>query len=220
VRANITTLGTRGTDQRIYLDNDWYERGLPGNVVLADNVYIDTSYGFDGFRSKKIAALIMEEGSGSYDRSSFMVGEEGKVRVGKFTILNGTNIICKKSITIGSHCMISWNTVITDSWSPQQSTAYERASMLKLAGNDALRSYPFFDRDAPVVMEDNCWVGFGAVILPGVRLGRGCIVGCKSIITDDVPPYAIVSGCPPRIIRFLDPDDTEEYKQKVYEQFL
>jgi acetyltransferase-like isoleucine patch superfamily enzyme len=56
-----------------------------------------------------------------------------------------------------------------------------------------------------VIIEDNAWVGFGAVILPGVTLGTGCVVGCKTIVAEDVPPYAIVAGDPPRIIRYLEP---------------
>jgi len=56
--------------------------------------------------------------------------------------------------------------------------------------------------------------------MPGVRLGRGCVVGCKTIIHEDVPPYAIIAGSPPRIIKFLDPTDTEEQKRMALQKHL
>jgi acetyltransferase-like isoleucine patch superfamily enzyme len=71
-----------------------------------------------------------------------------------------------------------------------------------------------------VVIEDNVWVGFDTVILPGVRLGRGCVIGCKTVIAADVPPYAVVAGSPPRVIRMLAPDDTEEARQEALARCL
>ena len=51
------------------------------------------------------------------------------------------------------------------------------------------------------VMEDDVWIGRGAVILPGVRVGKGSIVGAGAVVTKDVPPRSVVSGAPARIIR-------------------
>jgi acetyltransferase-like isoleucine patch superfamily enzyme len=48
------------------------------------------------------------------------------------------------------------------------------------------------------------------VILAGVRLGHGCVVGCKSVVAENVPPYAVVAGDPARILRHLHPDDTAD----------
>jgi maltose O-acetyltransferase len=50
------------------------------------------------------------------------------------------------------------------------------------------------------VVEDHVWIGTRATILPGVRLGEGCVVGAGSIVTKDVPPYVIVAGNPARKI--------------------
>ena len=52
----------------------------------------------------------------------------------------------------------------------------------------------------PVVIEDDVWVGARAIILPGVRLGRGCVVGAGAVVTKNVPDYVIVAGCPAKII--------------------
>lgn len=53
-----------------------------------------------------------------------------------------------------------------------------------------------------IIVEDDVWIGFGATILSGVKLHKGCVVGAKAVITKDVPPYAIVVGSPARIIKF------------------
>lgn len=56
---------------------------------------------------------------------------------------------------------------------------------------------PNYRRDSPVV-EDDVSIGGGAVILPGVRLGQGCVVGAGSVVTRDVLPYKTVYGNPAR----------------------
>jgi acetyltransferase-like isoleucine patch superfamily enzyme len=57
-------------------------------------------------------------------------------------------------------------------------------------------------RFAPVVLEDGCDVGIGAVVLPGVRIGRGAQVGAGAVVTRDVPANAIVAGNPARLLRY------------------
>lgn len=55
--------------------------------------------------------------------------------------------------------------------------------------------------NAPIVIEDDVWIGFQAIILPGVTIGRGSIVGAGAVVTRDVEPYTIVGGVPARLIR-------------------
>jgi acetyltransferase-like isoleucine patch superfamily enzyme len=148
------------------------------------------------------------------------VGERGKINVGKYCILNGSTIICKNQITIGDHCMMAWGSVLTDSWMDVSLFSIEaRKMLLKKTAADPLRRYPFFGTASPIVLEDNCWVGFDSVILPGVRLGRGCVVGCKTIVDMDVPPYAVVTGSPARIVKYLAANDTEEEKAITLSQY-
>jgi acetyltransferase-like isoleucine patch superfamily enzyme len=54
---------------------------------------------------------------------------------------------------------------------------------------------------APVVLEDGCDVGVGALILPGVTVGKGAQVGAGAVVTADVPAYAVVAGNPARVLR-------------------
>jgi len=56
--------------------------------------------------------------------------------------------------------------------------------------------------DLDVVLEDDVWIGGGAIILKGVRVGRGAVVGAGSVVTRDVPDYSIVVGVPAKVVGF------------------
>lgn len=62
------------------------------------------------------------------------------------------------------------------------------------------QSSDFAGRVAEVVIEDHVWLGTRAMVLPGVRVGRGAVVAAGAVVTKDVPPYAIVGGVPARVI--------------------
>lgn len=84
-------------------------------------------------------------------------------------------------VTIGDYTLIASHVVITSLTHDKHATRY-RDSLLR----------------APVVIENNVWIGAGAIILPGVLIGRGAIVGAGAVVTRDVPPGAVVFGVPAR----------------------
>jgi galactoside O-acetyltransferase len=53
----------------------------------------------------------------------------------------------------------------------------------------------------PVLISDKVWVGFGASILKGVRIGEGAVIAANSVVTRDVRPYTVVAGNPAKTIR-------------------
>jgi len=55
-----------------------------------------------------------------------------------------------------------------------------------------------------IVVEDDVWLGSGAVILDGVTIGQGAVVAAGSVVTKDVPPYAVVGGAPAKILKFRE----------------
>lgn len=57
------------------------------------------------------------------------------------------------------------------------------------------------------VVEDEVWIGLDALILSGVRIGKGAIVGARSVVTRDVPPYAIVGGNSAKVIKYRFPQE-------------
>ena len=52
-----------------------------------------------------------------------------------------------------------------------------------------------------VTIEDDCWIGFNVIILPGVRIGKGSIIGAGAVVTKDIPPYSIAVGVPAKVIK-------------------
>jgi acetyltransferase-like isoleucine patch superfamily enzyme len=58
----------------------------------------------------------------------------------------------------------------------------------------------FRARLAPVHLEQRCWIGMRALVLPGVRVGEGAVVGAGALVSSDVEPYAIVAGVPARTV--------------------
>lgn len=66
----------------------------------------------------------------------------------------------------------------------------------------------------PVIIEDDCWLGFGCEILSGVHVGRHAIVAARAVVTHDVPPYSIVAGNPAKVIKAYDFETKQWEKAK------
>jgi acetyltransferase-like isoleucine patch superfamily enzyme len=62
----------------------------------------------------------------------------------------------------------------------------------------------FIRKKAPVLIKKNSWLGQNAVILPGVTVGRHCVIGANSIVNSDIPDFSIAAGAPARIIKRYD----------------
>lgn len=76
------------------------------------------------------------------------------------------------------------------------------------------KDYEFKGRQQKIVIERDCWIGYGAIIVTGVHIGRGAIVAAGSVVLKDVEPYSIVAGNPAKIIsrRFTDEQIIEHEK--------
>ena len=59
--------------------------------------------------------------------------------------------------------------------------------------------------ELPVTIEEDCWLGAGAIVLPGVRVGRGSIIGAGAVVTKDIPPLSLAVGVPARVVRRITP---------------
>lgn len=53
-----------------------------------------------------------------------------------------------------------------------------------------------------IVVKDDVWIGYGSIILSGVHIGQGAVIAAGSVVSHDVPPYAIVGGVPARLIKY------------------
>ena len=63
---------------------------------------------------------------------------------------------------------------------------------------------PYRVASKPIVIEDECWIGGGCVVLAGVTIGRGSVIGAGSVVTKDIPPYCVAVGNPCRVIREIE----------------
>lgn len=70
-------------------------------------------------------------------------------------------------------------------------------------------------RKGTIIIQNDVWIGHGATIMAGVTLHNGCVVAADSVITKDVPPYAVVGGNPAKILRWRFDEKTVEGIQKI-----
>lgn len=77
-------------------------------------------------------------------------------------------------------------------------------------GLDAKDICDAWDNKGDTVIGNDVWIGYEAVIMPGVKIGDGAVIGTRALVTEDVPPYTIVGGVPAKPIRRRFDDATVE----------
>jgi acetyltransferase-like isoleucine patch superfamily enzyme len=100
-----------------------------------------------------------------------------QVDIGEFSILRASG-----GLRIGDRVLIAAGAMLTTRGHPVTLPRYGQVE------------------DAPIEVADDVWIGAGAIVLPGVRIGRGAIVGAGAVVTRAVEPYSIVAGAPAREI--------------------
>ncbi len=213
MRENLIQSGEKDEKGRSIIPNDWYPGYIPNNVKLGENVYIDSSFGFAAFNSKNRVAMRMGFASSSYDRSTFVTTGNGIIEIGDYSIINGCTIICAEKIAIGDYVMVAWGAVICDNFLGVDLDYKERAKKLIRNSKFDVREMPF-SGSSPITIDDNVWIGFDAIVKPGTTIGRGSVIGSKSVVSGNIPPYSVVVGNPGRIVRTLEPTDKEFSEDK------
>lgn len=117
------------------------------------------------------------------------------VRLGDFVSVGEHTYIGINTI-IGHRTRISQGVYITDHMMIGENV-FIGPHVVFLNDKHPRANNPNYRRDSPVV-EDDVAIGGAAVILPGVRLGQGCVVGAGAVVTHDIPAYATVYGNPAR----------------------
>jgi len=187
---------------------DWYPGRVPDNVAVDPEAYLETTYSFHLFRSAAADAVRIGRGASVYLGVMFDVGPQGRVSVGDFTLINGARIICDAEVSFGDYCLISWNTVFMDTCRLPTLVASRRTELNAFASREP-RRLEGTTIARPIRIERNVWIGFDACILPGVTVGEGSVVGARSVVVEDVPPFSVAVGNPARVIRKLDPPQTD-----------
>ena len=140
------------------------------------------------------------------------VGRRGRLRFGRFVwIGDGTKIRCHEGVVeigdktvIGQECTISAFQRVRIG---EQCVIADRAMFIDFDHGAVeverpIRQQGIYKRDVEV--GSNVWIGYGACILRGVRVGDNSIVGTSAVVTKDVPANAVVGGVPARVIRMRE----------------
>ena len=132
-------------------------------------------------------------------------------KIGNGTKVHDTVILRQaKNIEIGEGCLINHNNVLqagkVDGKIKIGNYVHTGANVMIIAFNHAFdtREIPTIKQDyydADIVIEDDVWIGGGAIILAGVTVGKGAIVAAGSVVNKNVDPYTIVGGVPARTIK-------------------
>ena len=185
---------------------DWYPGTVPDGVELHDTAYVETTFSFLLYRSEQRPGVVYGRGASSYLGTMFDVGPCGRVRLGDFALVHGARIICDAEVVIGDHALISWNVVLMDTYRLSADPLVRRRELSAVsAGRPRVLAGAAEAR--PVVVGAGAWLGFDVVVLPGVTVGEGSIVGAKSVVTKDVPPYTVAAGNPARVVRAITTED-------------
>lgn len=129
------------------------------------------------------AAMGFRIGAGSSVLTGFKVAARGNISIGRNSVINnGCRFDNRFPITIGENVSITYGT------------------MILTKGHD-IDDPLFRTKGAPVEIGDYAWVCARVTILPGVKLGKGCVVLSGSVVAKDVPEYHVVGGNPARFIR-------------------
>lgn len=123
-----------------------------------------------------------------------------EIVIGSDAGMSGTVICAAASVRIGDRVMLGANTTVTDT------DSHPLDFRERFAAHHGLdpRLADSATAVAPVVIEDDVFVGMHVIVLKGVTIGRGAVIAAGSLVTRDVPPGAIAGGVPARVLGHAD----------------
>lgn len=162
------------------------------NIHLGQNVQVDPS--------ASINNIVLGDHVRIAKQGSVFGGPDNLLHIGAHSYV-GMNAIIEgfnEKITIGAHVSLAPNVYIMAGSGPNASE-----SMQKI--------FPIIK--APVTIGDHCWIGAGAVIMPGVRLGNYCVVAVNSFVNKSFPDFSVIGGSPARLIRELSAEEQKRLQE-------
>ena len=127
-------------------------------------------------------------------------------QVGENTLIfNELTVVLPKNVTIGSGCTIMNGVVMMGAGGITIENNVLIGAQAKLISNN----HDVYDRAVltvkPVLIKEGAWIGAGVSVLPGVTVGKYAVVGANSVVTKDIPDYAVAVGIPAKVVKYLDP---------------
>lgn len=141
--------------------------------------------------------MFSEIGEDCYIETPFRANWGGKfVHLGDKVYANhNLTLVDDTHIYIGSHTLIGPNVIIATAGHPVLPQLREK-------------EYQF---NMPVHIGKNCWIGAGAIILPGIKVGDNSVIGAGSVVTKDIPDNVVAVGNPCKVLRKISDRDKEYY---------
>jgi acetyltransferase-like isoleucine patch superfamily enzyme len=134
--------------------------------------------------------------------------KQGKVAFGDRNYIGAdTKFYCINNISVGNDVLLSWGCTIIDNNSHSLISQERKTDVLDAmqgAREGVEGKYKDWSvvKSAPIVIKDKAWIGSNSIIMKGVTIGEGAIVAAGSVVTKDVPDYAVVGGNPAKIIKY------------------
>ncbi len=128
----------------------------------------------------------------------------GKIQIGNYCYLGENSYLWSgESVIIEDHVLISHNVNIIDSNSHELNHSDRKKGYNEIIsiGHPSNKGSII---TMPIVIKKNAWISFNVIILKGVTIGEGAIVAAGSVVTKDVPDFAVVAGNPARIVKYTE----------------
>lgn len=159
--------------------------------------YNHTRPGEGARREAMLRDMFAAFGEGSYIEPPLHANWGGRfVRFGKNVYANfGLTLVDDTHIEVGDNCMFGPNVVIATAGHPILPALREQG----------------LQYNAPVRIGNNCWLGAGALVMPGVTIGDNSVIGAGSVVTRDIPANVVAVGNPCRVLRPIGERDRQFY---------
>lgn len=186
--------------------NDGFLKGEQLSVGANTNISIMRAISHTINTDKQIVSI----GSDSFLTCNiFIENNVGRVKIGSRTYIGSSSIICANKIVIGDDVLISWGCTIVDN-NAHSLISMQRSNDVAMAKRnfENKETHSNLNKDwsvvdsKPIIIKDKSWIGFNSIILKGVTVGEGAVVAAGSVVTKDVPDYAIVAGNPATVIKY------------------
>jgi len=129
------------------------------------------------------------------DRNNLIISSD----FGSYTYTGPFTVIMHSKI--GKFCSISWGVTIgAGEHDYQRLTTHDFLYNKSYDLNEDIIAYDRFEK--PLEIGHDVWIGTNATVVRGVNIGNGAVIGANSVVTKEVPPYAIVAGCPAKVIKY------------------
>ena len=138
-------------------------------------------------RNKLFNKLFAEYGTNNIIKEGFICNLGSNIHIGNNCFFNyNLTILDAFKVTVGNNVLIAPNVLISP-----VTHSLKIAERTKNCGKN-------------IVIEDNVWIGAGAIILPGVTLKKGCVIGAGAVVINDVEPNTFVAGVPAKFIKEIE----------------